>query len=83
LYNPYWYAPLAYTYPDYSYDWSDDPPPYRPDSSYEHDSSASYLSTPSANDDSGFNLGLGASLSNSGAVQNDQTLQPEASPAQP
>ncbi|MFY9906487.1 MAG: hypothetical protein WBX02_20785 [Terriglobales bacterium] len=32
-YNPYWYAPLAYNYdyPDYSYDWSNDPPPYRPD----------------------------------------------------
>jgi hypothetical protein len=32
-YNPYWYAPLAYTYdyPDYSLDWSNNPPPYRPD----------------------------------------------------
>jgi hypothetical protein len=32
-YNPYWYAPLAYNYgyPDYSLDWSNNPPPYRPD----------------------------------------------------
>jgi hypothetical protein len=32
-YNPYWYPPLAYSYgyPDYSLDWSNNPPPYRPD----------------------------------------------------
>jgi hypothetical protein len=50
-YDPYWYAPWpAYTYyPDYDYDWSDNPPPYRPDSSPDSDSPGSYLSTPSSN----------------------------------
>jgi len=34
-YNPYWYArwPTPTTIPDYSLDWSNNPPPYRPDAS--------------------------------------------------
>ena len=53
--DPWWYAPYGYawpaytTYPDYSYDWSDDPPPYRPDASYNSDSPGSHLSTTSSN----------------------------------
>ncbi|MGA2235486.1 MAG: hypothetical protein ABSG23_08435 [Terriglobales bacterium] len=80
---------MAYTYPDYSYDWYDNPPPYRPDSSpsssYNYDSPASYLSTSSSNynsnyDDSRFNLNRGASLGDRGSVQNGQTPQSEAAP---
>jgi len=91
-YNPYWYAPWpAYGYPyysDYWYDWSDDPPPYRPDSSpnssYDPDSQGSSLITPSLNyDDDHFNLNSGASLDNSGSVQNVRTPQPEAAPNSP
>jgi len=50
LYNPYWYGPygygpsLYYDYPDYSYDWSDDPPPYRPDSYNSQDAPDANLS---------------------------------------
>jgi hypothetical protein len=51
LYNPYWYAPLAYNYdyPDYSLDWSSDPPPYRqdaapsPQGSQQQDSAADWI----------------------------------------
>jgi hypothetical protein len=77
---------LVYTYPDYSYNWDDNPPPYNPDSAYNHDSPGSSLSTPSSNypsssyDDSHFNLNGGAGWGNSGLVQNGQTPQPE--PAQ-
>jgi len=58
-YSPYWYAPLAYSYyPDYSLNWEDNPPPYRPDLSSDYGSSdddspgynapASYLPTGNA-----------------------------------
>jgi hypothetical protein len=63
-YDPYWYSPLVYTYPDYSYDWSDNPPPYAPDSSYNYDPSASDLSAPGSNDDSRFSLNSDASPGN-------------------
>jgi hypothetical protein len=80
LYGPYGYAAWpAYAYPDYDY-WSDNPPPYRPDSAYDSGSPGNYPSAPSSNDDSGFNLNGGASVSNSGSDQNGQTPQPEAAP---
>ena len=55
--NPYWYAPLAYTYdyPDYSSDWSNNPPPYRPDAapstqgSQEQGSAAGWIAPSSDN----------------------------------
>ncbi len=52
--DPWWYAPYGYAspyyiYPDYSYDWSDDPPPYRPDTSLNYDSPESQVSTTSSN----------------------------------
>ncbi len=79
-YDPYWYAPSVYAYPDYSYDWSDNPPPYAPDSAYNYDPSASDLSAPSSNYDAYFSLNSDASPGNSGSVQNGQTPQPEAAP---
>jgi len=60
-YGPYWYAPgPVYNYypeygyySDYNYDWSDNPPPYRPDSSPNSSDGApaSSGSTPSPNSD--------------------------------
>jgi hypothetical protein len=50
LYSPYWYGPWAYSYyPDYGldyygYNWSDDPPPYRPDSYNSKDAPDANLS---------------------------------------
>jgi len=78
---------LAYTYPDYSYDWSDNPPPYRPDLWYDYDSSASYLSTPISNDDNDFNLNAGLIVGDliqgdSGSVQKGQTTT-QAAPNSP
>jgi hypothetical protein len=83
-YNPYWYAPwpASYYYPYYGYDWSDNPPPYRPDSASDDDSNASYPGTPGT-DDGNFNLDPGARLSNSDSVQNGQTPQPETAPNRP
>jgi hypothetical protein len=56
-YNPYWYSPYgyspwAYGYPDYSYDWSTNPPPYAPipssdNSSVDTDSPGNYVMAPS------------------------------------
>jgi hypothetical protein len=43
-YNPYWYGPGYYGYTDYSYDWSDNPPPYRPDSYNSQDGPDANLS---------------------------------------
>ncbi|MGD0793040.1 MAG: hypothetical protein ABR920_14840 [Terriglobales bacterium] len=97
MYDPYWYGawPAYGYYPyysDYWYDWSDNPPPYRPDSSYDPDPSASYLSTPNSNpssnpssnyDDNHFNLNPGSSPGNNGSVQNGQTPPPEAAPNSP
>jgi hypothetical protein len=53
LYGPYGYGPYGYAwptygYPGYDYDWSDDPPPYRPDASYDYDSPGNYLSPTSS-----------------------------------
>lgn len=52
FYDPFWYvpSPAYYYYPDYGpdYDWSDNPPPYRPDSAHDPDSQGSYRSTPSS-----------------------------------
>jgi hypothetical protein len=87
LYNPYWYAPLAYTYyPDYSYDFYDNPP-YRPDSN-DNDSPTSYLNRPSSSDssiygDAGFNLNPAPNPDNSDSIQNSQTPQPETAPNRP
>ncbi len=50
-YDPYWYSPWpAYNYyPDDSYNWSTNPPPYRP--SDDHNQPASYsTTTPGASD---------------------------------
>jgi hypothetical protein len=54
-YGSYWYGPWpAYSdYPDYSYDWSDGPPPYRPDSNKSSDPNANL--SPNFNLDSGLN----------------------------
>lgn len=55
-YDPYWYSPYpAYNYyPDESYNWSDNPPPFRPDASLnpsdDNNSPASYSITPGAPD---------------------------------
>jgi hypothetical protein len=52
-YGPYWYAPSpAYYsyypgYGPYSFDWSDNPPPYRPEAAADRDSQGSDRNTPS------------------------------------
>jgi hypothetical protein len=96
-YNPYWYGPWSYSYyPDYSYDWSDDPPPYRPDSDK---SPGSHVSAPDSNlspnyhlssgsnsastyDDRHFDVTSDLNMSDSSSVENGQTPQLEAVPAQ-
>jgi hypothetical protein len=76
---------MAYAYPDYSYDGSDDPP-YRPgsspDSSHNHDKPAGDLSPSSSNYnyDHSFDLNPGSDQSNIDSVQNGQTQQLEAAP---
>jgi hypothetical protein len=94
-YGP-WPAYSYYHYPDYSYDWSDNPPPYRPDSSpnlsYDRDPSANSLDPINSDhsfnhssnyEDNHFNLNPGSSSDNSGSVQNGETPQPEAVPNSP
>jgi hypothetical protein len=85
-YNPYWYAP----WPSYNYyrDYPDrvynNPPPYNPDASYDYDSRASYLITPSLDPEAlHFNFKGGAGLGDSGSDQNSQPPQPEAAPDGP
>jgi hypothetical protein len=51
-YNPYWYG-TAYDPAYYSYDWSDNPPPYRPDSQASQND-------PNANLSPNFGIGAGA-----------------------
>ena len=47
--DPWLYDPYGYAYPDYyGYDWSDNPPPYRPDTSDNYDSPGDYLSPTSS-----------------------------------
>ena len=47
-YIPYsWYGPGPAYYPDYSYDWSDDPPPYRPPDS--NNTPGNHVSAPNSN----------------------------------
>jgi hypothetical protein len=75
-YSPYWYGPwpgYAY-YPDYSYDWLDNPPPYRPtDPSADNDAKGSYLSAPSLTYDNQFDPEEDTSPGDNGSVQNEQT----------
>jgi hypothetical protein len=49
-YDPYWYSPWpAYNYyPDDSYNWSNNPPPYRP--ADDNNQPANYSTTPGASD---------------------------------
>jgi hypothetical protein len=96
-YGPYWYGawPAYSYYPNYSYDWSDNPPPYRPNSSpnsyNDRDPSAS-LNPPNSDhssnyssdyDDNHFNLNPDSSPANNGSVEDGQTPQPEAAPNSP
>ncbi len=85
-YNPYWDSPWpAYNYyPAYDYDTYGNLYPYNPDASYDRDSPARYLSTPSANFDGlHFNLTGAAGLDNGSSDRNSQTPQPEAAPNGP
>jgi hypothetical protein len=86
-YNPYWYGPASYyNYPDYSYDWSDNPPPYQPDSYNSQDApdanlSPNYHLSSSLNEDS--DTGNGDSYSNGWAPRSEAgqvaTAQPNSS----
>ncbi len=96
LYNPYWYSPYwygpssYYDYSDYSYDWSDDPPPYRPDSYNSQDAPDANLS-PNYHLDSSSNdnrnnedrqLDLSdTSAGDSNSAQNAPPQEPEAAMA--
>jgi hypothetical protein len=84
-YNPYWIRRgrlittirLTITTPTEKY-------PYNPDASYDRDSPARYLSTPSANFDGlHFNLTGAAGLDNGSSDRNSQTPHPEAAPNGP
>jgi hypothetical protein len=79
---------LYYDYPDYSYDWSDDPPPYRPDSYNSQDApdanlSPNYHLDGSSNDNNNNRqLDLSdASAGNSNSTQDAPPQEPEAAMA--
>jgi len=74
-YGPGWYAPLAYPYyPDYSYDWSDNPPPYAPDSWYEDDSAGNYLSAPNANFNTNYDANFNANYDDNHSDLDSDTI---------
>jgi hypothetical protein len=70
-YDPYWYSPWpAYNYyPDDSYNWSNNPPPYRP--SDDTKQPASYSSTTVASDVAGYNT----TMDNTSGPTTDPTEQ--------
>jgi hypothetical protein len=79
-YNPYWYGPGYDGYADYSYDWSDNPPPYRPDSYNSQDAPNANLSPNyhlSSSLDNGSNYGPKNNGSNYGA-DSDSTNNDDA-----
>jgi hypothetical protein len=85
-YNPFWYAPWPsynyyQNYPDSAYE---NAPPYDRDVSYDYDSPARYLITPTLDPEAlHFNLKDGAAQGDSDPDQNGQPPQPEGAPNGP
>jgi hypothetical protein len=85
-YGPYYYGPWAgygyYPgYVDYSYDWSNNPPPYRPDSSYDNHAQG-YPARPSADDDD-YGVNVGTNENSNGSAENVGPVQSVAPPRRP